>query len=188
MDVDGDGLSDAVTVFLFSDTWYITMRLASNDHTTTLALDDLWAAAHDEASIGPARLEGGRRILPERDVAVVRISAGLAQSYAVFALDACQVRVAARTDASLPDLWALGSPMHSDLPLCGTDGYVTMAQFGAGGGAADLASATDITYTWSRYQLVGDPVRFVDAGSSVETISRAQMEALLATSCLGSGT
>ena len=117
-------------------------------------------------------------------VVVAQIGAGLAWTYALFAVEDCEIVTFPLPDGMLPDLWQLGSPVHTDLPICDVpDAWVRQIIFSCEG----IPTCPVFDAQVMAYGVQRDPARLVLVSDTNETFTRAEYDALLAKSCLAGG-
>jgi len=118
-DLDGDGQLDVLAAYKLGGTWYLMAEITDPFYRLVLPLDAAWAADFwDSRPVGPVIIYGPRTLGDPRQVMVTQIGGGLAAVYALFGVEGCEIVTFAQPDGSLPDLWILGSPAHSDMPIC----------------------------------------------------------------------
>ncbi len=183
--LDGDGLPDGMTAYKLGSTWYLYARIADPSYGLVLPLDAAWAAEYwDGRPVGPVVIQGPRTLGDPRRVVVAQVGAGLAWTYALFGVEGCEIVTFAQPDGMLPDLWVLGSPFHTDVPICDEpDASVRQIIFSCEG----IATCPVFDAHVMAYGVERDPARLVLLSDTNETFTRAEYEALVTQSCTAGG-
>lgn len=181
--LDGDGTPDEFSAFLFGGTWYLHARLASG-YATQLALDPAWAAGRWTSELDPVLVDGARSFGTSRQAVLVVLNIGLAFEYGLFALEDCAIVALALSDGTLPSLWALGSPAHSDWPVCGPDATLVQVVFGSPEGCGDIHSCATPTLSATEYRVLWDPARLEFVGDTSRASTAAEMDEFQSRTCL----
>jgi len=184
--LDGDDLADIFSAYRREGTWYLHAQLGTG-FTTRLALDAAWAADHWAGAMEPVWIDSAHSLGSSRQVMLVVLNIGLAFQYGLFALEDCEIVALAQEDGSLPSLWVLGSPAHSDWPVCGPEGTVLQVVFGAPESCADIYTCATPNLTATEYRVRWDPARIEYVGEVSRPSTRDEMEELQTRTCVGPG-
>jgi hypothetical protein len=184
--LDGDDLPDVFSAYRQGGTWYLHAHLGTG-YTTRLALDASWAAGRWESQLDPVWIDSAHSLGSPRQVMLVVLNIGLALQYGLFALEDCEIVALALEDGALPGLWALGSPAHSDWPVCGPGPTVLQVVFGSPASCGDIYTCASPNLTATEYRVRWGPARIAYVGEVSRPSTRAEMDELQSRTCLGPG-
>jgi hypothetical protein len=181
--LDGDGLPDVFSAYRQGGTWYLHAHLGTG-YTTRLALDAAWATGRWSSELDPVWVDSAHTLGSPRQVMLVVLNIGLAFEYGLFALEGCEIVALALPDGTLPGLWVLGSPAHSDWPACGPDATVTQVVFGSPASCGEIQTCATPDLSATEYRVLWDPAR-IDLVAEVSRAStRAEMDEYQSRTCL----
>jgi len=180
--LDGDSLLDEFTGYQNGGIWYLHVRLGPG-YTANLALDAAWDAAHWGLGANYVNVAAAKTLGDPRQVVVVQVYGGLVAAYGLFAVENCQIVTLADAGGAMPDLYVLGSPAHSDFPVCGPGNTVVQAIFGANPPCSDIWTCTTPDLSGEEYRVLRDPGRIQHVGSISRASTDAEMANMQANSC-----
>jgi len=181
--LDGDGLPDVFSAYRQGGTWYLHAHLGTG-YTTRLALDPAWAASRWSSELDPVWVDGAHTLGSPRQAMLVVLNIGLAFEYGLFALEGCDIVALALPDGTLPGLWVLGSPAHSDWPACGPEAAVTQVVFGSPAACGDIQTCATPDLSATEYRVLWDPARIELVAETSRPSTRAEMDEYQSRTCL----
>jgi len=181
-DYDGDGLPDDFFAYRLGGDWFMWSHLSDGDYRLVTEINLPWSFAHWTGSpIGPLTVQGSRTLGDPRQAVVVGIYQGLGRSYAIFGIEDCEIVPFTQDDGIIPDLWQIGSPAHTDFPVCDVPDpsvrQVVLSCF-------DMSICPDFDTTVDAYAVSRDPARLILVDSYTETTPRPVYLQMLDDSCL----
>ena len=163
-DFDGDGMLDDFTAYLDGGIYYLHVRLGPG-YNANLALDAAWDAAHFGLGANWVRMNAAKTLGDPRQIAVAQVYGGLAGVYGLFAVESCQIVTLGDAGGIMPDLYELGSPAHSDFPVCGPGNNVLQVTFAANPPCSDIWSCATPDLSGEEYQVHRDPAWIEHVGT-----------------------
>jgi hypothetical protein len=181
--LDGDAIPDDAIAYQDGGVWYLHVRLGPG-YTANLALDAAWEASTGITGVGPVSVVSARNLGDPRQVVVAVVSVGLAVQYALFAVESCQIVTLTQADGTVPTLWNLGSPAHSDFPVCGPGNTVIQAVFGAFPPCTDIYTCATPELSGDEYRVLRDPGRIEHVGSISRASTDLEMADMASRACM----
>jgi hypothetical protein len=189
--LDGDASPDQIASYLFGDeygsAWTLTARLGE-DYTATLFLGDVWGTAHNEDpdEIGPLVVEAAVTLGDPGQVVFAQFGQSLiGPTYALFAVEECEIVTLALPDGTIPELVVGGGLHHVEGLVCGPGPSVTQVRFSFEEECPEgLESCETVTYSATEYRVDRFPAGLTLESETSDTITGEEAAAILGDSCL----
>ncbi|MCB2222758.1 MAG: hypothetical protein KQH83_01185 [Actinobacteria bacterium] len=187
-DYDGDGSADEFSAYRLAGSWFLWAHLSDGDYRLVSPLDAAWSGTYwDGTTPTNVAVLDASLLGDPREVATVRLYAGLGQLYGLFAVESCGIVPMTDAAGAIPGLYSAMGPSHSEFPACmEPDSIVQQIELSCPGGS-DMASCAAIDAVVTPYVATRDPAHlYLDGGGSwTVTIDQAQYQVFLGFSCLG---